>query len=129
MSGRWPLGSEVKRGTLAGGAMLYDGSRANNFAPAWFDASYWKSRGEIEGSASGGRGTTHFFKTGGKSLVLRHYRRGGLIAHVSGDKYFWRGEDNTRPFSSPIASIVPVCRCRHPSPRVTCTTDSRTRET
>jgi 3-deoxy-D-manno-octulosonic acid kinase len=98
MSGRWPLGSEVKRGTLAGGAMLYDGSRANNFAPAWFDASYWKSRGEIEGSASGGRGTTHFFKTGGKSLVLRHYRRGGLIAHVSGDKYFWRGEDNTRPF-------------------------------
>lgn len=98
MSGRWPLGSEVKHGTLAGGAMLYDSSRANNFAPAWFDPSYWKSRGEIEGGASAGRGATHFLKTAGRSLVLRHYRRGGLMAHVSADKYFWRGEENTRPF-------------------------------
>lgn len=99
MRGRFSLGSEVKHGTLTGGAMLYDTSRANNFAPAWFDPTYWKSRGELEGSANGGRGTTHFFKHAGKSLVLRHYRRGGLMAHVSADKYFWRGADNTRPFT------------------------------
>jgi 3-deoxy-D-manno-octulosonic acid kinase len=99
MSGRWPLGSEVKHGTLTGGAMLYDASRVNNFAPAWFDPTYWKSRGELEGSATGGRGATHFFKTAGKNLVLRHYRRGGLVARLSADKYFWRGEDNTRPFT------------------------------
>jgi 3-deoxy-D-manno-octulosonic acid kinase len=98
MSGRWPLGSEVKHGTLTGGAMLYDVSRVNNFAPAWFDPAYWQSRGDIEGTARG-RGTTHFFKTAGKSFVLRHYRRGGLIASFSADKYFWRGEDNTRPFA------------------------------
>jgi 3-deoxy-D-manno-octulosonic acid kinase len=95
---RWPLGSEVKHSALTGGAMLYDGSRANNFAPSWFDPSYWRSRSEVDGSAKG-RGTTLFFKTAGKSFVLRHYRRGGLIALVSADRYIWRGEDNTRPFA------------------------------
>ena len=98
MSGRWPLGSEVKHSALGGGAMLYDASRVSNFAPAWFDPTYWQSRGELEGIAQG-RGATHYFKTAGKSLVLRHYRRGGLVRHLSADKYFWRGEDNTRPFT------------------------------
>ena len=99
MSGRFALGAEVKHSPLTGGAMLYDTSRANNFAPAWFDPSYWKSRGELDGVASRGRGTTHYFKTAGASLVLRHYRRGGLAARWSKDRYFWRGEENTRPFA------------------------------
>jgi 3-deoxy-D-manno-octulosonic acid kinase len=30
--------------------------------------------------------------------VLRHYRRGGLIARLAGDRYLWQGEQNTRPF-------------------------------
>src|SRR5256885_5918874 len=34
----------------------------------------------------------------GKEYVLRHYRRGGLIARVSGDRYVWQGEQSTRPF-------------------------------
>jgi 3-deoxy-D-manno-octulosonic acid kinase len=98
MSRRWPLGSEVKRSPLSSGAMLYDASRAINFASSWFDPAYWQSRGEIEGTARG-RGTTHFFRTIGRNFVLRHYHRGGLIAGLSKDKYIWRGEDNTRPFS------------------------------
>jgi 3-deoxy-D-manno-octulosonic acid kinase len=98
MSGRWPLGSEVKQTAIAGGAMLYDASRAINFAPSWFDAAYWNSRGELDGIARG-RGATHYIKASGKSLVLRHYRRGGLMAHLSADKYLWRGQDNTRPFA------------------------------
>ena len=107
MSGRrWSLGSEVKHSTLSGGAMLYDASRVNNFAPAWFDPTYWKSRGELEGAALG-RGVTHYFATAGKSLVLRHYRRGGLVAHFSRDRYFWRGEQGTRPFTE---EPVPVRR-------------------
>jgi 3-deoxy-D-manno-octulosonic acid kinase len=97
MSRRWPLGSEVKHSTITGGAMLYDGSRAINFAPAWFDPAYWQSRGEMEGTARG-RGTTYFFRTTSRNFVLRHYRRGGLIARLSADKYIWRGEDNTRPY-------------------------------
>jgi 3-deoxy-D-manno-octulosonic acid kinase len=98
MRRQWPLGSEVKRKELTGGAMLYDASRAGNLAPAWFDPAYWKDRNEIEGEARG-RGTVHFVRHAGMGFVLRHYRRGGLIARISKDRYFWRGEQQTRSFS------------------------------
>ncbi|TLZ26538.1 MAG: 3-deoxy-D-manno-octulosonic acid kinase [Gammaproteobacteria bacterium] len=97
MSGRWPLGPEVKQGELEGGAMLYDASRVGNLNPGWFDPKYWEERGELDGAARG-RGTTHFVKSAGRHFVLRHYRRGGLIAHLAADKYIWRGAENTRPF-------------------------------
>jgi 3-deoxy-D-manno-octulosonic acid kinase len=97
LSGRWPLGPEVKHGTLEGGAMLYDASRVGNLNPGWFDPKYWEERGELDGAARG-RGTTYFVKSAGRQFVLRHYRRGGLIARLAADKYLWRGEQNTRPF-------------------------------
>jgi 3-deoxy-D-manno-octulosonic acid kinase len=97
MSGRWPLGPEVKHSTLEGGAMLYDASRVGNLNPGWFDPKYWEERGELDGAARG-RGTTHFVHSAGRRFVLRHYRRGGLVAHISGDRYLWRGEQSTRPF-------------------------------
>jgi 3-deoxy-D-manno-octulosonic acid kinase len=31
--------------------------------------------------------------------VLRHYRRGGLVSRLSRDRYFWQGEEKTRPFA------------------------------
>lgn len=78
--------------------MLYDGSRMSNPNAAWFDPQHWQARGEIEGVARG-RGSTLYLKSDGRRLVLRHYRRGGLIAHLSADRYFWRGEQETRPFA------------------------------
>jgi 3-deoxy-D-manno-octulosonic acid kinase len=98
MSGRWALGSEVKQSVVAGAAMLYDTSRVSNLTLSWFDPGYWGSRSELDGEARG-RGTTHYIKTDGKRLVLRHYRRGGLIAHLSKDRYLWRDEGSTRPFA------------------------------
>jgi 3-deoxy-D-manno-octulosonic acid kinase len=98
MSRRWPLGSEVKHSALQGGAMLYDASRVSNLNLSWFDPRHWESRGELDGKAQG-RGATHYIKTDGRRLVLRHYRRGGLIAHLSADRYIWRDEDGTRPFA------------------------------
>src|SRR5262249_3462767 len=98
MSGqKWPLGSEGRRKDLTGGVMLYDASRAGNAAASWFDPGYWKERNEIEGEARG-RGTTHFVRNGRQQFVLRHYRRGGLIAKLMGDRYFWRNESTTRAF-------------------------------
>jgi 3-deoxy-D-manno-octulosonic acid kinase len=97
MSGRWPLGSEVKRKDLTGGAMLYDASRAGNVTAAWFDPVYWHDRGQLEGEAQG-RGAAQLIRMDGKGYVLRHYRRGGLIARVLRDKYLWRGEAETRAF-------------------------------
>ena len=99
MSGRWALGPEVKRGALAGGAMLYDASRAGNLTAEWFDPQYWGGRGALEGSAQG-RGAAHFVRTeGGARYVLRHYRRGGLMARLSADRYTWKNEEATRPFA------------------------------
>jgi 3-deoxy-D-manno-octulosonic acid kinase len=98
MSGRWPLGSEVKHATLADGAMLYDGSRVGNLSAAWFDLKHWQERGEVEGVACG-RGTCHFIRADNRRFVLRHYRRGGLAARFSPDRYLWRNEDDTRPFA------------------------------
>src|SRR5512139_144905 len=97
MSRRWPLGSEVKRKDLTGGAMLYDASRAGNATASWFDPAFWQERGELDGEARG-RGTVHFIKSGEKAFVLRHYRRGGLIAPLVRDRYLWRGEAETRAF-------------------------------
>jgi 3-deoxy-D-manno-octulosonic acid kinase len=99
VSERWALGPEVKRSALAGGAMLYDASRAGNFAAEWFEPRYWANRSEIEGHARG-RGATWFIKSAdGRRYVLRHYRRGGLMARLSGDRYRFRDEQSTRPFA------------------------------
>jgi 3-deoxy-D-manno-octulosonic acid kinase len=96
---RAALGPEVKRSTSAGGAMLYDTSRAGNLTAEWFDARYWANRSELEGHAQG-RGTTWFIRGGaGERYVLRHYRRGGLMARLAGDRYRWRDEQSTRPFA------------------------------
>ena len=98
MNERWALGPEVKRGALKRGAMLYDASRAGNLSAEWFTPNYWQSLGALEGAA-GGRGAAWFVGADGKRYVLRHYRRGGLLARLSGDRYAWRGEESTRPFA------------------------------
>lgn len=98
MSGRWRLGSEVKHSSLPDGAMLYDGSRVGNLNATWFDPQHWQRRGEIEGSGRG-RGSVHYVRADGRRFVLRHYRRGGLAASVSSDRYLWQGEAHTRPFA------------------------------
>ena len=98
MSRRWPLGNEVRRREITGGAMLYDASRMGNLEPAWFDPQYWISRGAVEGTARG-RGAAYFVHTPERDFVLRHYRRGGLVARISQDRYFWTGENATRPFA------------------------------
>ncbi len=50
----------------------------------------------ITGSASG-RGTAYYLLVSGVELVLRKYRRGGLISKILKNKYFWSGLQRTRP--------------------------------
>jgi 3-deoxy-D-manno-octulosonic acid kinase len=83
---------------MTGGAILYDASRASNLAPAWFEPDFWRDRGDLEGEARG-RGTAYFFRNGDRHYVLRHYRRGGLIAKMVQDQYLWHNEPRTRPFA------------------------------
>lgn len=80
----------------ARGAMLYDASRLSQPGPEVFSRAHWRGRGLEE--QAGGRGTIAFLRDGDRRWVLRHYRRGGLVARVSRDAYLWSGEDRTRSY-------------------------------
>jgi 3-deoxy-D-manno-octulosonic acid kinase len=94
---RWPIGAEVRHKAIRGGAMLYDASRAGNADASWFDRAWWAQRGDVRESAEG-RGSAVFIDADARQLVLRHYRRGGWMAQLSRDRYFWRSEALTRSF-------------------------------
>lgn len=82
----------------AGGAMLYDASCLHHPDAAVFEPAYWQAQGALE-SASGGRGTVAFVRApDGQRWVLRHYRRGGLVARFVDDRYLWTGAERTRSF-------------------------------
>jgi 3-deoxy-D-manno-octulosonic acid kinase len=81
----------------ARGAMLYDASRCGQPDESMFARETWCARGALEESA-GGRGTVAFVQDGMQRWVLRHYRRGGLVARLLGDRYLWTGADRTRAF-------------------------------
>jgi len=98
MRRHWPVGAEVAEAAFDGGRMLYDTLRTSNFSADFFEPEYWRAHDAIEGTARG-RGTTWFVRSGDSSFVLRHYRRGGLMAKVSRDGYWWNGEAETRSFA------------------------------
>ncbi len=63
-----------------------------------FDPEFWARHGRIT-PVGGGRGSAWFSDHGSEQWVLRHYRRGGFIARVSGDRYLWAGEARVRAFA------------------------------
>ena len=84
---------------IAGGAMLYDASCLGHPAVEVFETRHWQQAGALQ-SAAGGRGTVAFITTAhGERWVLRHYRRGGLVARWLDDRYAWTGESRTRSFA------------------------------
>jgi 3-deoxy-D-manno-octulosonic acid kinase len=60
-----------------------------------FDQRYLQQQNLITGTAEG-RGTVYFFKLNGTELVLRHYKRGGLVAKLNDDSFFYTGIDKSR---------------------------------
>ena len=98
MKRHWPVGPEVSEAAIDGGRMLYDTLRTSNFSPEFFEPEYWRKHDAIEGTARG-RGTTWFVRAGEGQFVLRHYRRGGLIAKFSKDLYWFTAESETRSFA------------------------------
>lgn len=62
-----------------------------------FDAHAWRARRQILREAEG-RGAAYFLRAGAETVwVLRHYRRGGVLAHLNRDRYAWIGPSATRP--------------------------------
>ncbi|MFT5721037.1 MAG: 3-deoxy-D-manno-octulosonic acid kinase [Motiliproteus sp.] len=72
---------------------------AGHITPSWFDLNWWRSRGGPIDSAPG-RGESYFLQYGelALELVWRHYKRGGLIAKASEDRYLWTGLQQTRAY-------------------------------
>lgn len=83
------------------GAVLADPgsleSAADVALEALFEPAFWAARGELM-EVTAGRGAAWFIAGSGR-WVLRHYRRGGLIARVSADRYVWSGEERVRAFA------------------------------
>jgi 3-deoxy-D-manno-octulosonic acid kinase len=88
-------GPEVHTRQTRGGAMLYDTSRAGNATEAWLELEAWRRRGTVQPLGEG-RGSAWLIEADGRQMVLRHYRRGGLLGKWRGDRYAWRGEAETR---------------------------------
>ncbi len=65
--------------------------------PAWlFDPDALAERGVLTGT-SPGRRSAWYFRHADRSMVLRHYWRGGMVARISPDVYLWAGLRRARP--------------------------------
>lgn len=80
-----------------GAAILYDADLLDHVDAAFFEPHTWRSRGALAAVARG-RGAAWFVRHDGRDLVLRHYRRGGLLGPWLGDRYLWFGLARTRAF-------------------------------
>lgn len=67
-------------------------------AAALFEPEYWRGRGRLE-PADRGRGSAWFVGDEARDWVLRHGRRGGLVARFARDRYLWTGERRVRTFA------------------------------
>ncbi len=77
------------------GAIVFDPVRLRQATPALFDAEHYGADAQaVQGQ--GGRGAAWFVRGDFGAAVLRHYRRGGWMARLSADVYWWRGEAQVR---------------------------------
>jgi 3-deoxy-D-manno-octulosonic acid kinase len=88
------------------GGILYDALRLRKPDDALFSREYWAGRGGLA-EVAGGRSSIAVLRVDSQTdlqpdssqWVLRHYRRGGLIAKLSADRYVWLGAARTRSFA------------------------------
>ena len=79
------------------GNILYDPSRFDKPEQQLFEPEYWLARNTTS-AVNGGRGQVLFIRDSGHAWVLRHYRRGGVVAIFNNDIYLWQGAEATRSF-------------------------------
>jgi len=78
-----------------GGFGIVPPARAAGFDPAWFDRPAWEAQGAHRHTSTG-RAPVLICEAGMETWVLRHYSRGGLVARLIEDHYFWHGLVRTR---------------------------------
>ena len=78
--------------------MVFDAALAETPTDAWFDPAWWAAQGR-QRATGGGRGGVAFLDTPNGACVLRHYRRGGWMTPLLGDRYVWNGRSRSRGFA------------------------------
>ena len=105
-SGGATSGETYERVVDGASVMLYDPRLASNLTQAWFEPAHWQAEGALH-SVARGRGNTWFViapaaaaanTAGSKIWVLRHYRRGGAMAALMADRYWYQGWAQSRPW-------------------------------
>lgn len=82
----------------ANSGILFDTNVVVSASLELFDAGYWRRQNRLAGSETG-RGETWILAANDQEhWVLRHYRRGGMAAWISRDRYLYRGAARSRPF-------------------------------
>lgn len=81
--------------------IVYDAALIDHAPVSLFDPEHWRSCADVS-EPSGGRGQAWMIKQvlpdqSDREWVLRHYRRGGLVAKWVEDQYFWLGWARSRP--------------------------------
>ncbi|HEY5716871.1 MAG TPA: 3-deoxy-D-manno-octulosonic acid kinase, partial [Motiliproteus sp.] len=79
-----------------------------HITPSWFDLNWWQAQAQAQGQqvkSAPGRGQSYFLCYQEWALVWRHYRRGGMAAKVSADRYLWRGLHSSRAYAEFVLTL------------------------
>ncbi len=77
--------------------LLYDADATPGITSDHFEPGWWETKKAVIAHAPG-RGQVCFVRADPVVWALRHYRRGGWMARLTDDLYFWHGLENTRPW-------------------------------
>jgi 3-deoxy-D-manno-octulosonic acid kinase len=83
--------------TEANSSIVFDPAAVPQVDARWFEPAWWQAQGLLR-ERHGGRGSVGFIDSPAGALVLRHFRRGGLLARLRGDRYLWLGAARSRGF-------------------------------
>ena len=81
----------------ANSTIVFDPAWVPQVDARWFEPQWWQAQGRLR-TRAGGRGSVGFIDSPAGALVLRHFRRGGLLARLRGDHYLWLGAARSRGF-------------------------------
>lgn len=97
------------------GHILYDANCMSGPSDTWFRPDTWPGACPV---TEAGRGAAWFVcLDSGVDAVLRHYRRGGMVARLSRDRYVWTGAATTRAFAEcRVLAYLYQQGCRVPRP-------------
>ncbi|PID60722.1 MAG: 3-deoxy-D-manno-octulosonic acid kinase [Gammaproteobacteria bacterium] len=68
------------------------------FEPSLFDSGHLVAGSTLTGKATAGRGSAFFIASADGPLVLRNYRRGGMVRYLVGRRYVHTGLERSRAF-------------------------------